>query len=474
MPRNAFSISIHAPLAGGDRPYLSIKKSNFYFNPRPPRGGRRRPSSCTTIRTAFQSTPPSRGATNWPQMLHDGFLISIHAPLAGGDGHGTVRPPCQEISIHAPLAGGDRAQEAEVVRRVISIHAPLAGGDFPAWVSARPFRNFNPRPPRGGRPGTFWKAVCAGKFQSTPPSRGATDLSVNEYDALFISIHAPLAGGDRGMVRQARNRQISIHAPLAGGDRPGLALKLSPRNFNPRPPRGGRRRERPSPTTAGRISIHAPLAGGDSWPRICRTLARNFNPRPPRGGRLIMLVRERIQREFQSTPPSRGATLHSSQSSGRALFQSTPPSRGATPAFCMPECRIQDFNPRPPRGGRRLQGDLLRRLSPFQSTPPSRGATVDPPLSRAVCTYFNPRPPRGGRHVVLHISGLRHLISIHAPLAGGDDPTGLVYPNFKEFQSTPPSRGATVTINVLPPTWYFNPRPPRGGRRYTCKTSKRM
>ena len=33
----------------------------------------------------FQSTPPARGATRLRTHQHDGRLVSIHAPRAGGD-----------------------------------------------------------------------------------------------------------------------------------------------------------------------------------------------------------------------------------------------------------------------------------------------------------------------------------------------------------------------------------------------------
>ena len=34
------TISIHAPREGGDNTYDDIAKYGYYFNPRPPRGGR--------------------------------------------------------------------------------------------------------------------------------------------------------------------------------------------------------------------------------------------------------------------------------------------------------------------------------------------------------------------------------------------------------------------------------------------------
>ena len=57
-------ISIHAPREGGDKQGIVVIKVAFYFNPRPPRGGRR---------------------DVLPEMMME-LAISIHAPREGGDG----------------------------------------------------------------------------------------------------------------------------------------------------------------------------------------------------------------------------------------------------------------------------------------------------------------------------------------------------------------------------------------------------
>ena len=55
------------------------------------------------------------------------------------------------ISIHAPREGGDSGALMEIGSIIISIHAPREGGDFGCWMMTRGSRDFNPRPPRGGR-----------------------------------------------------------------------------------------------------------------------------------------------------------------------------------------------------------------------------------------------------------------------------------------------------------------------------------
>ena len=79
------------------------------------------------------------------------------------------------------------------------------------------------------------------------------------------------------------------------------------------------------------ISIHALREEGDR--RSCSEpqYSLNFNPRPPRGGRRGASAAMRCTWEFQSTPSARRATLRQSTSRHlREEFQSTPSARRAT------------------------------------------------------------------------------------------------------------------------------------------------
>ena len=184
------------------------------------------PLVSTIARNAFQSTPPTRGATFSVKLSRLILFISIHAPHTGGDppptdpahiGHNfNPRPPHGGRRIlyaktanfsnfnPRPPHGGRRLTHIRGLRAaVISIHAPHTGGDLlavltpPDWVTfqstpptrgatarlpqPRPHgRNFNPRPPHGGRP--MWSSVpvSVAQFQSTPPTRGATRLDAME------------------------------------------------------------------------------------------------------------------------------------------------------------------------------------------------------------------------------------------------------------------------------------------------------
>ena len=79
----------------------------------------------------FQSTPPARGATNFPEKSCIFIDISIHAPREGGDFVLFLfLLPVLRISIHAPREGGDVIAAINSGPKIrISIHAPREGGD---------------------------------------------------------------------------------------------------------------------------------------------------------------------------------------------------------------------------------------------------------------------------------------------------------------------------------------------------------
>ena len=175
----------------------------------------------TPCAAIFQSTPPARGATTPPGVLSYQHRISIHAPREGGDGWITGTASGLGISIHAPREGGDE---------------------------------------NGSNNG-----LKLGKFQSTPPARGATEHRRQITNGIGISIHAPREGGDTTIPPK----------------------KYGPHTyFNPRPPRGGRLQGSAGRKALQTISIHAPREGGDLHIAGMMTM------------KLI----------FQSTPPARGAT----------------------------------------------------------------------------------------------------------------------------------------------------------------------
>ncbi len=157
------------------------------------------------------------------------------------------------------------------------------------------------------------------------------------------------------------------------------------KNFNPRPPWGGRPAAVAAIQKVVSISIHALRGEGDVVCVVrCRGKTADFNPRPPWGGRRQKSGRRSREKEFQSTP-----------SVGRATRMKL-----LSPALSS------HFNPRPPWGGR-----------------PRRRAPV-----RAPTAYFNPRPPWGGRLARGQGRAVPERISIHALRGEGDRGRRSTYP----------------------------------------------
>ncbi len=170
-----YYISIHAPRVGGDFPRPRRTVGWWYFNPRPPCGGR----------------PDHRQPGG--HRRH----ISIHAPRVGGDlSYRGPRMAWIQISIHAPRVGGDASSGCSYWAELFQSTPPVWGAT--AWC---PLMEANK------------------KFQSTPPVWGATGSASKYNQIVQISIHAPRVGGDIINGCHPVRRNISIHAPRVGGDR---------------------------------------------------------------------------------------------------------------------------------------------------------------------------------------------------------------------------------------------------------------
>ena len=150
---HAHKISIHALREEGDYPRKVTGCRPSYFNPRPPRGGRRYNRTFYGSSDIFQSTPSARRATHIPR--HDVLTnyISIHALREEGDPLQTAFRPhiC-------------KFQSTPSARRATPV---LGAGEYAHL-------DFNPRPPRGGRQDACNDENQLGKFQSTPSARRAT------------------------------------------------------------------------------------------------------------------------------------------------------------------------------------------------------------------------------------------------------------------------------------------------------------
>ncbi len=214
------------------------------FNPRSPHGERPCGGWINTHNNpGFQSTLPTRGATRKTrQSISSSDPVSIHAPHTGSDYRGSALIiAVSTVSIHAPHTGSDLFDlrldnipgwfqstlptrgatlcliMTDVELRV-SIHAPHTGSDMKPAVTNPAPPGFNPRSPHGERRGEMKRIKLTAKFQSTLPTRGATQHRLDPVPSMHVSIHAPHTGSD-------------VILAVA------LAIKES---FNPRSPHGER------------------------------------------------------------------------------------------------------------------------------------------------------------------------------------------------------------------------------------------
>ena len=145
-------ISTHAPREGRD-PGGGRVHGKLSISTHAPREGRDWPTWTSGRATIiFQPTRPARGATVYCSQAALTASISTHAPREGRDRGHRKDAPLLRISTHAPREGRDPRQRRCFTRRSY----------------------FNPRAPRGARPGPCGAVDAVHKFQPTRPARGAT------------------------------------------------------------------------------------------------------------------------------------------------------------------------------------------------------------------------------------------------------------------------------------------------------------
>ena len=258
------AISIHVPREGDDlcsTIRLSCKRN---FNPRPPRGGRPRRFLLKAARSIFQSTSPARGTTTRSFTEHGYIIFQSTSPARGTTDCRLLAAAIAAISIHVPREGDDAKLRHNVMVSVNFNPRPPRGGRQHRGKRRARRSDFNPRPPRGGR--LFFPSLylILAIFQSTSPARGTTEYLDAAACISAISIHVPREGDDWISHRfTVMAPPISIHVPREGDD-------LT---------------ERPATPVGMPISIHVPREGDDTVSNGFVLRGGNFNPRPPRGGR---------------------------------------------------------------------------------------------------------------------------------------------------------------------------------------------
>ena len=239
-----WNISIHSLRMEGDPMWVRSSRTQSYFNPLPPHGGRLSLGSRIMMRCYFNPLPPHGGRPHDViELCQCGICISIHSLRMEGDF--LVRRPNIHLQHFNPL--------------------PPHGGRPLRASHNRLTTYFNPLPPHGGRQTQCVKKHAISVFQSTPSAWRETWLQ-------------PCAGNDN---------RISIHSLRMEGDAYRRIQHCQQMNFNPLPPHGGRHVK--MDFTRSCITFQSTPSAWRETPNVFVRvqIPLHFNPLPPHGGRLL-------------------------------------------------------------------------------------------------------------------------------------------------------------------------------------------
>ncbi len=135
-------------------------------------------------------------------------------------------------------------------------------------------------------------------FQSTHPYGVRLGVTIVDYKAEFISIHAPVWGATLAFWDYDMLHEISIHAPVWGATQKLFLVKACLIDFNPRTRMGCDLAGRDLIPTHNTISIHAPVWGATYTSKISRTSKVISIHAPVWGATAIVKLRAEHSRYF--------------------------------------------------------------------------------------------------------------------------------------------------------------------------------
>ena len=194
------------------------------------------------------------------------------------------------------------------------------------------------------------------------------------------------------------------------------------------------------------ISIHALREEGDQQADKINQGSKNFNPRPPRGGRPETNSTISSQSEFQSTPSARRATANVNGAARRneSRFQSTPSARRATDIQQEIESYADiSIHALREEGDTKLTAKRATNTT-FQSTPSARRATYSlAPFFCLLSISIHALREEGDLHYTSHYSSnfaFQSTPSARRATFGYQE----AWAEYRIFQSTPSARRATA------------------------------
>ena len=266
-----------------------------------------------SVPPAFQSTCPARGTTELRRApVAAGADFNPRAPRGARPAHDRRRHDRRrDFNPRAPRGARPRRHSRRLMRRYFNPRAPRGArrqsGRGALWLAY-----FNPRAPRGARlrrspairrrskisihvpreghdPADAGASVKITVFQSTCPARGTTPRPWHfRQIPPHFNPRAPRGARLRDFILIRLKAEISIHVPREGHDGVSTTTIAAVAEFQSTCPARG--------TTKARLR---PVGGGVY-----------FNPRAPRGARRRRLYHQKAGERFQSTCPARGTTAN--------------------------------------------------------------------------------------------------------------------------------------------------------------------
>ena len=207
------TISIHVLRVEDDIVVGFCRRPNQYFNPRPPCGGRPL-LQCHGRVKSYISIHVLRVEDDSILLRSSHFNQNFNPrPPCGGRHRGADEiVKAIKISIHVLRVEDDTAISAKSCTTAISIHVLRVEDDNPTQIPSRRRRNFNPRPPCGGRPRFGCAGGCVGcDFNPRPPCGGRPEHTISITVRMIISIHVLRVEDDMEAARCRDCSCISIH-----------------------------------------------------------------------------------------------------------------------------------------------------------------------------------------------------------------------------------------------------------------------
>ena len=195
--------------------------------------------------------------------------------------------PIRPISIHAPREGSDGNVLPPIKKEDPYFNPRSPRGERPGNRTIRltEITNFNPRSPRGERRNSKMSFARPSLFQSTLPARGATIRRLCTCFAQLFQSTLPARGATFIRFLELLKKSKNFNPRSPRGERPPRHHQPgAQRYFNPRSPRGERPRAASISSTTAAISIHAPREGSDLVCRSCSFALRVISIHAPREG----------------------------------------------------------------------------------------------------------------------------------------------------------------------------------------------